>query len=540
MLRIRRFGLAKFAMLVAALATSSIAFAQDEKPKKPAPKPEYPSLDKITEGFTAVKVQDGTTPFFKLWKNEKTGHMLAQLPKDYASSKTRHFIAPTVSGGEIFAGLQADAFYVYWKKYGKKIALVKEILTIKGSDDESKSSVNRLFTDQVLLNLPILTMPKGQGPVIDLDQLLVGNARVFFGASVSPQASLLSIKKAKAFPSNVEVAFEVPMSNGNLKTLHYSISKIKGTSGFKPRRADQRIGYFTTSYSDYGKYEGDDTDVRYINRWHLEKRDPNLKLSPPKKPIVFYIEHTTPVRYRRWVRKGILNWNKAFENIGIADAIEVRQQDTTNKQHIDLDPEDVRYNFVRWLNNNVSTAIGPSRANPLTGEILDADIVLTDGWIRVFEDQFSELMPKIAMDGMTPETLAWFAKHPEWDPRVRMADPSQRDFVRSQLVHQASQSASSPAQWKLKTRLMGDEPMDGIADRQSQTNGACMAAEGRGFDGGLMRMSIAMMRAKLDDDEDKDDKKEDEDDDDGEDDDSEQMLDGMPESFIGPLLGDLF
>ena len=311
MLRIRRFSLAICAMLFATFA-ANLANGQDEKKPKP-PKPEYPSLEKITEGFTAVKVQDGTSAFFKLWKNEKTGHMLAQLPKDYAAAKTRHFIAPTVSGGEVFAGLQSDAFYVYWKKYGKKIALVQENLSIKGSDDESKSSVNRLFTDRVMLNLPILTMPKGQGPVIDLDQLLVGNARVFFGGSVSPQASLLSIKKAKAFPSNIEVAFEVPMSNGNLKTLHYSISKIKGTEGFKPRRADQRIGYFTTSYSDYGKYEGDDTDVHYINRWHLEKRDPKLKLSPPKKPIVFYIEHTTPVRYRRWVRKGILNWNKAFE-----------------------------------------------------------------------------------------------------------------------------------------------------------------------------------------------------------------------------------
>jgi len=528
-------------MLIAAVATN-VAPAQDAKPTdKPAkPKLEYPTLDKITDGYTEVKVQDGTTPFFKLWKNDKTGNMLAQLPKDFASAKTRHFIAPTVSGGEIFAGLQSDAFYVYWKQYGKKVALVKENLTIKGSDDESKSSVNRLFTDRVLLNLPILTMPKGQGPVIDLDQLLVGNARVFFGGSVSPQASLLSIKKAKAFPSNVEIAFEVPMSNGNLKTLHYSISKIKGTDGFKPRRADQRIGYFTTSYSDYGKYEGDDTDVHYINRWHLEKRDPKLKLSPPKEPIIFYIEHTTPVRYRRWVRKGILNWNKAFEQIGIADAIEVRQQDKTNKQHIDLDPEDVRYNFVRWLNNNVSTAIGPSRANPLTGEILDADIVLTDGWIRVFEDQFSELMPKIAMDGMTPETLAWFAKHPEWDPRVRMADPSQRDFVRSQLAHQAAQSNSAEASWTLKTQLMGDEPMDGIAGRQSQSNGACMAAEGRGFDVGLMRMSIAMMRAKLDDEkDDKDDKDKDKDEDEDEDEDKEQMLDGMPESFIGPLLADL-
>ncbi len=526
------------AVLVATIATTGIATAQEPADKpKPATPPEYPTLEKITEGYTEVKVQDGTTPFFRLWQNTETGNMLAQLPKDFAGAKTRHFIAPTIAGGEVFAGLQSDAFYVYWKQYGKKVALVQENLDIKGSDEESKSSVQRLFTDRVLLSMPILTMTKGSGPVIDLDQLLVGNAKTFFGAGVNPQSTLLTIKKAKAFPDNVEIAFEVPMSDGNLKTLHYSISKIQGTPEFKPRMADQRIGYFTTSYSDYGKYEGDETKVHYVNRWHLEKRDPKLKLSPPKKPIVFYIEHTTPVRYRRWVRKGILNWNKAFEQIGIADAIEVRQQDQTTKQHIDLDPEDVRYNFVRWLNNNVSTAIGPSRANPLTGEILDADIVLTDGWIRVFEDQFSELMPKIVMDGMTPETLAWFARHPEWDPRVRLADPSQRDFIRQQLVYQASQVDSGKAEWELKTRLMGDEPMDGIADRQSQVNGACMAAEGRGFDVGLMRMSIAMMRAKLDDE--KDDKKETDAEKEEKEEDKEQMLDGMPESFIGPLLADL-
>jgi hypothetical protein len=532
------------AFMVTAFMLSMTVVAQD---KPEAPKPEFPDLAKVTKGYTEVKPEDGATPFFKLWKNAKDGNMLAQLPKDYASSKARHFIAPTVSGGEVFAGLQSDAFYVYWKKYGKRVALVQENLEIKGSDEESKSSVKRLFTDTVLLSVPILSMPKGQGPVIDLDYLLVSNASKFFGRSVSPQSNLMSIKKAKCFPNNIEIAYEVPMSGGNLKTLHYSISRVQGTPSFKPRKADQRIGYFTTSYDDYGQYSEDDTAVRYINRWHLEKRSSKLKLSPPKKPIVFYIEHTTPVRYRRWVRQGILNWNKAFENIGIIGAIEVRQQDpSADPSYMDLDPEDVRYNFVRWLNNNVSTAIGPSRANPLTGEILDADIILTDGWIRVFEDQFSDLMPKIAMDGMTPETLAWFAQHPQWDPRVRLAEPSQREFITQQLQHEAKRMEGNEAQWELKTRLMGDEPMDGIVDRQSQTNGACMAAEGRGFDVALMRMSMAFARSaalmddekkKKDKDEDGDDKDEDEDDEEEQDD--EQMLDGMPESFIGPLLADL-
>ncbi|MEM7783200.1 MAG: zinc-dependent metalloprotease, partial [Planctomycetota bacterium] len=526
---------ASFCFALATIGTLLVsnATAQTSSEKRP----EFPPLSKITEGYEEVKVEDNTTPFFKLWKNDKTGNMLAQLPKDYASSKSRHFIAPTVSGGEVFAGLQSDAYYVYWRQYGKRVALIQENLEIKGSDDESKSSVKRLFTDKVLLSVPILTMQKGGGPVIDLDGLLVGNARTFFGSSVSPQSSLIKIKKAKAFPKNIEVAFEVPMFNGSLKTLHYSISKIQGTPGYKPRKADQRIGYFTTSYDDYGKYDDDDTAVRYINRWHLEKRKPELKLSPPKKPIVFYIEHTTPVRYRRWVREGILSWNKAFEKIGIINAVQVYQQDPESvPSYMDLDPEDVRYNFVRWLNNNISTAIGPSRANPLTGEILDADIVLTDGWIRVFEDQFSDLMPKITMDGMTPETLDWFAKHPDWDPRIRLAEPSEREFIRQQLAFEAAKrKKENRASWDLATKLMGDEPMDGIVGRQSQTNGACMAAEGRGFDVGLMRMAMALK--KFDDDKEKEGKdaanegeKEEE---------KEQMLDGMPESFIGPLLADL-
>src|SRR5262249_33743480 len=145
-----------------------------------------------------------------------------------------------------------------------------------------------------------------------------------------------TIKTAKAFPQNVELAFEVPVAggrglfgggsgSGRLETLHYSISVIPDNTGYKPRLADQRVGYFTTSYNDLGKFKEEDTWVRYINRWHLEKRDPSLKVSEPKSPIVFYVENTTPVRYRPWVKRGILYWNKAFEKVGIRDAIQVYQ-----------------------------------------------------------------------------------------------------------------------------------------------------------------------------------------------------------------------
>ena len=239
------------------MCLSTLAVADDEAAKETKEKSgifNFPSLEKVTKNYKEIEVQSGSKPFYRVWKREADGQMLAQLPRDFDSSSTRHFIAPTVSGGELFAGLQSDSFYVYWKRYGKRVALVAENLAVKGSDKQSKASVDRLFTDKVLLSLPILTIAPRQGPVIDLDQLLVGNANVFFGRAMRTQSSLTSIKQAKVFPNNIEIAFEVPMLNGNLKTLHYSISKIEGSPGYSPRKADQRIGYFTTTYSDYGKY----------------------------------------------------------------------------------------------------------------------------------------------------------------------------------------------------------------------------------------------------------------------------------------------
>jgi len=294
------------------------------KPPAAKPKPEFPPLNEVLKDYKkVVSTADGQRSLYEIWTREKDGQMLAALPSGYASKK--FFIALTVASGEDFAGLQAGDMYVYWKRYDKRLALIEPNIRIKSTgDQESKSSVERLFTDRVILDVPIVTM-SGGSPVIDMDALLVGQAGKFFGARVRVSSpKLINIKKAKAFPNNVELAFEIPTANGQLQTLHYSISVIPGRTGYKPRKADERVGYFTTGYQDYGQFKDPETMVRYINRWQLEKADTSLNISPPKDPIVFYIEHTTPVRYRRWVREGLLYWNKAFENVGISNAIEVQ------------------------------------------------------------------------------------------------------------------------------------------------------------------------------------------------------------------------
>lgn len=536
-----------FSLAFTIIAFSSIV-AGAEKPSAAKPsgakKPEFPPFDQVRKDYKkVVSTADGERSLYEIWTREKDGQMLAVLPAGYESDK--YFIALTISSGEDFAGLQAGDMYVYWKRYDKRLALLEPNIQVKSTgDQESKSSVERLFTDRVILDVPIETM-SGSSPVIDMDELLVGQAGKFFGSRVRvSNPRLISIKKAKAFPSNVELAFEIPTGNGRLQTLHYSISEISRSPGYKPRKADERIGYFTTGFQDYGKFEDPDTMVRYINRWHIEKADASLNVSPPKNPIVFYIEHTTPVRYRRWVREGLLYWNKAFEKVGISNAIEVYYQDENSGAHMEKDPEDVRYNFIRWLSNNRGTAIGPSRVHPETGEILDADVILTDGWIRHFWTTYHEVMPEIATQGISPETLAWLHGHPNWDPRIRLAPPSQREHLKQELAKEGRLPYGGHPITRVDPELIGDDEYDGLAGRTSQLNGMCTLSQGKAFDVAMFRMNMALMAGQDNEDEGEEDKDKEKDKDEKKDkekkeEEKEPMIDGIPESFIGPMLAEL-
>lgn len=550
---------------------------------------DLPEFSKISEGFQKVEISDQQADkgLFDVWKREKDSAVIAELPKNFKGKS--YFVALTLSSGDRYAGLQSGDWVVQWRQYDNRIALVVPNLDIRATGDaESKASVKRLFTDTVLLDVPILATGPSGGPVIDVDNLLIANASRFFGGAVRvTNPGLYAIESCKVFPANVELAFEIVGAGGLLQTLHYSFSEVpSSSSGFKPRKADERVGFFTTSFSDLSLYENEETRVRYINRWNLEKRDAKLKLSPPKEPIRFYVEHTAPVRYRRWIKAGVDYWNKAFEKVGIVDAIVVEYQDAVSKVHMEKDPEDVRYNFVRWLNNDVGTAIGPSRVHPETGQILDADIILTDGWIRHFNFNYADLMPNLAMEGASAETLAWLGTRPNWDPRVRMGAPEDVHSLRAKYARQAAQPMAGFKMAQADPSMLGDQEYDGLIGHVSQKNGHCMAATGRSMDLALARMDWALSlhadteteEAKKKAEEDKkkleeeqaaaekakaesgdkpadaataeadkvdaaksDEAKEDEKKNVEEivKKDEDEMLDGMPEWFVGPLLADL-
>jgi hypothetical protein len=541
------------AALLAAMP-APVPAPQDGGPPQPRERGpnDLPPFAEVSKGFERVTSSPDGQSLFGLFVNRKDEQMLAELPKGW--ERMRFFIAATPAGGVIFSGLQGPEKYVFWRQYGNRLALVEPQLAVRSNGEQvSRDSVRRIFTDRVLFEVPIVATGPNGTPVIDLDGMLIGQSQQLAGIGLNPRLS--KIAKAKSFPQNLEIAIEAPDQSGAYKTVHYSISVIPENSNYKPRPADDRVGYFLTGYRDLGQYGTETNWVRYINRWDLQKRDPKLSLSPPKEPIVFYVEHTVPVRYRRFVRDGVLQWNEAFRRIGIDNAIEVYQQDEVTGAHMEKDPEDVRFNFVRWLNNDVATAIGPSRAHPLTGQILDADIVLTDGWIRAFYNWYDE-RPLDMAQALSADALVWLEQHPDWDPRIQLLPPRDRELELRKRAQRAAAGDLDPADSRKDPLLVGRPEFEEALRMMelSSSNGDvphghdghrcgahCFAAQGLAMDMAFANMQLEMLgmigvdsaasaqdAPKGDGDKPKEPAKP-----------KEDILDGVPESFVSVQLAHL-
>ena len=159
--------------------------------------------------------------------------------------------------------------------------------------------------------------------------------------------------------------------------VQHSLVKMPDDN-YKSRADDSRVGYFTTQSNHMTTL--DQVNYRdFIQRWRLEKKDSAEELSEPIKPIVYWIENTTPIEYRQIIKDGVERWNIAFEKAGFANAIQVKIQPDT----AEWDAGDIRYNVLRWTSspNPPWGGYGPSFVNPRTGEILGADIMLEWSYI---------------------------------------------------------------------------------------------------------------------------------------------------------------
>ena len=170
------------------------------------------------------------------------------------------------------------------------------------------------------------------------------------------------------------------------------------------RHIDPRLGHFMESYTDLDADLKANPRVHMLTRWRLEKKDPAAALSEPVTPVTFWMDKNIPARYRASVEAGIVEWNKAFEKIGFKNAIVAKQQ----PDDADWDNMDASHASIRWfVGADVGFAIGPSHTDPRTGEILAADIGMSDVFARGSRRFIVEDVAASSTDRLAQLSLSW-------------------------------------------------------------------------------------------------------------------------------------
>lgn len=377
-------------------------FAQAESPPEHSPghhgdsEKKFEDFDKVVKG---AKEYDG---LFRMYHKDE--HLYAEIRQD---QQDKPFLCPiAIARGAGMGGYTLnfeEQWVLLFKRVGDKVHLVRRNVRFRAKPGSPAAhAVETTYTDSVLMSLPIKSINHSRNSILlDFNDIFMTDfAQLGYGAF---DANRSTWHKIKAFPRNVELEVAATFSGGSYSyglfgddsvidnrgktvVIHYGLCQLP-EDGYQPRLADDRVGYFLSAVKDFSSDNEDTSFLRFVNRWRLERAEPvdpkhPNRLSPPKKKIVFWIEKSVPDEYRAAVREGILEWNKAFEKVGFRDAIEVRQQENE-----DFDPEDINYNTFRWIATDRGFAMGPSRANPLTGEIMDADIIFDASMVRFWREE---------------------------------------------------------------------------------------------------------------------------------------------------------
>ena len=208
------------------------------------------------------------------------------------------------------------------------------------------------------------------------------------------------INQANSYPMNTEIkntitysANNLPRSN-NSKTLSFEVNHSiisLPESLMQVRYLDNRIGWFSLNKVDYSSEQLKSDEYQIIRRWRLEPKDieayNNGELTEPKKPIIYYLDPATPKKWRPYFKKGIEDWNIAFEKAGFKNAI-IAKDPPSKEEDPNFSPEDIRYSTVRYVASKTRNATGPSVSDPRTGEIIESDIIWYHNHLRSYRNRY--------------------------------------------------------------------------------------------------------------------------------------------------------
>lgn len=432
---------------VAAAASASTASSRPPAPggapgsaSRPVAEPGAPRP--FADVIKDARQEDGLFPIWR--KDEK---VWLEIPKDRLNQPFLFTwnVANSIGERGLYASQMGRDVLVEWRRVGNQLQLIAPNLQFRASSGD-RMATEQAFSPSLLLSGAVASAehPERKSVLFDASALL-GDMT---GLSMRIEAAF----RMNYQPDRANSHFESVRADRTLTTLtarlHFSTPRIPlpppmSAAGPAPlpmsmptpprtvpdprsffmtvvynfralpeqpmvaRRADPRLGHFTDAYTDMSELRPSQR-VHLVNRWRLEKKDPQAALSEPVQPITFWLDRNIPARYRKAVEEGVLEWNKAFEKIGFKAAVVARQQPDDAK----WDNMDATHASIRWfVGSDVGFAIGPSHTDPRTGEILDADIGMSDVFARGSRRFIVEDRGLASEDRLAQLTAAWRTGH---------------------------------------------------------------------------------------------------------------------------------
>ena len=320
---------------------------------------------------------------------------LAQLPGSYA--------------GYLNAGSKTAEHVVQFEKHAKKI-LLKEVSFTNISDEEDpishSVSVNNF---KPILGVFEIKNSEDDKYLIDVSSYFMSDSPGFniIRSYEKDNYKIGGVDKKRSF---IDSARSFPRNTEILHTLTFSVNKAPRTNRTKTfsfqinhsiialpdnpmpiRYEDERVGWFTINKINYSSEKLKSDSYNIVRKWRLEPSDLDAynrgELVEPIKPIIYYLDPGTPMKWRKYFKLGIEDWNSAFEKAGFKNAI-IAKDPPSKEEDPDFSPEDIRYSTVRYVASTTRNAMGPSVSDPRTGEIIESDIVWYHNHLRSYRNRY--------------------------------------------------------------------------------------------------------------------------------------------------------
>lgn len=384
-------------------AASGPAPGAAARPDPAAPKP----FDEVIKGATR---QAGYLPLWR--KDEKIWLEITPAQLDAPLLLTVN-ISSSVGERGLYASQMGPSWLVAFRKIGAtQLQLIALNTDFVAEGAAMKATVDQAFSNSLLASAAIASAPHKDSKAILVDAgFLLADLPSYSTALERAYRLPMTLDRANSFFEKARVTDDLTTLNAR---IHFSTPRIPAApltpppmptppppattpdprslfvgyvysfakpadQPMRPRKTDPRLGHFFEVVTDLSNDLKFNARQHFVKRWRLEKADPQAALSEPRQPIVFWLDKNIPPQYRKAVEAGTLEWNKTFEKIGFTNAIVAKQQ----PDDADWDNLDARHASIRWFTGaDVGFAIGPSRADPRTGEIFDADIGMSDVFTR--------------------------------------------------------------------------------------------------------------------------------------------------------------